>query len=327
MDVVVNLSKGIISKNHCKFTIETASGILRNIIRIIVKQIYFGITYLWNYWLLNRNKPLICGLVLHNKCNLKCRHCSVIDRPASTMQYDEAVEVMDSFYSEGGRCLYLEGGEPLIWKDHSHDMEDIVVYAKRRGYLAVIIYTNGTHTLVSSADTLFVSVDGLQRTHDSLRGKSFDRIMTNIRNSAHTSIYVNYTINTLNKDVIADFCEYIASIPQVKGTFFYFHTPYYGYDDLFLGTPSKNEVISRLLKLKTRYKILNSAAGLKAAMRNDWKKNLDICRIYEDGKYYSCCRESNNGTVCKDCGYLSYAEIDQTLKMKPGAITNALKYF
>jgi len=28
-----------------------------------------------------------------------------------------------------------------------------------------------------------------------------------------------------------------------------------------------------------------------------------------------------------ECGYLSYAEIDQTLKLKPGAILNALKYF
>jgi len=81
------------------------------------------------------------------------------------------------------------------------------------------------------------------------------------------------------------------------------------------------------MKLKKRYKILNSMAGLKSALRNDWKKNLEICRIYENGRYYSCCRESNDGEVCKDCGYLSYAEIDQALRLKPGAITNALKYF
>ena len=82
-----------------------------------------------------------------------------------------------------------------------------------------------------------------------------------------------------------------------------------------------------LMELKGRYNILNSTAGLKAAIRNDWKKNLDICRIYEGGKYFSCCRENGNGTVCKDCGYLSYAEIDQALKLKPGAVLNALKYF
>ena len=31
--------------------------------------------------------------------------------------------------------------------------------------------------------------------------------------------------------------------------------------------------------------------------------------------------------LCRDCGYLSYAEIDQTLKLKPSALLNAMKYF
>ena len=31
--------------------------------------------------------------------------------------------------------------------------------------------------------------------------------------------------------------------------------------------------------------------------------------------------------LCRQCGYLSYAEIDQVLKLKPSAIGNALKYF
>ena len=59
----------------------------------------------------------------------------------------------------------------------------------------------------------------------------------------------------------------------------------------------------------------------------NWKKNLKICRVYEEGQFYNCCRESNNGEVCSDCGYLSYAEINQILRLKPGAIMNAMKYF
>jgi len=75
------------------------------------------------------------------------------------------------------------------------------------------------------------------------------------------------------------------------------------------------------------YSAFISSAGLQSAFRNDWMRNLNICRVYEDGKYYACCRENNSGELCKDCGYLSYAEIDQTLKLKPGAFLNALKYF
>jgi MoaA/NifB/PqqE/SkfB family radical SAM enzyme len=243
------------------------------------------------------------------------------------MSFNEAVTVIDSFYADGGRCLYLEGGEPFIWQDNSYTMEDIVLYAKRKGYYTVIIYTNGTRLLESDADTIFVSVDGLPGTHDTLRGKTFDIIMNNIHRSHHPSIYINYTINTVNKDDVAGFCEYADGIPQIRGTFFYFHTPYYGYDELYLDSATKSEIMKNLLKLKSNYKILNSSAGLKSAIRNDWKRNLDICMVYEDGKYFKCCRESNNGAICADCGYLSYAEIDQTLKLKPGAIFNALKYF
>lgn len=292
-----------------------------------MKNILFGIRYLSDYWFSGKVTPLICGLVLHNKCNLRCLHCNIFERPEATVCFSEAVTIMEKFYAEGGRCLYLEGGEPFLWKENSFTFDDIVIEAKKIGFLTVIIYTNGTYPLVTKADTIFVSVDGLQPTHDSLRGKSFHRIMENIRKSAHPSIYVNYTINSVNKDDIEDFCKFTGTMPQIKGTFFYFHTPYYGYDRLFLNREMKNEVLSRLIKYKSHYKILNSTAGLKSALRNDWKKRLTICQVYEGGEYYSCCRENANEALCKDCGYLSYAEIDQTLKLKPGAIINALKYF
>ena len=292
-----------------------------------MKHLLFGIKYLTRYWTSSKSNPLICGLVLHNICNLRCRHCSVIERPTSSMSFIEAKSVIDKYYSEGGRCLYLEGGEPLLWKDTDYTYEDIVKYAKAKGYLAVIIYTNGTLPIKSDADTIFISVDGLQKTHDYLRGKSFEKIIGNIRNSHHNSIYINYTINSVNKDDVSEFCKFVDKIPQINGTFFYFHTPYYGYDELNLNRETKTELLTQLIKLKNIYKILNSKPGLISAMKNNWKKNLDICRVYEDGKYYRCCRENNNGTVCEDCGYLSYAEIDQTLKLKPGAIINALKYF
>lgn len=243
------------------------------------------------------------------------------------MSFGEAREVIDTFYNDGGRCLYLEGGEPFIWKDNSYVMEDVVRYAKKKGYYTVVIYTNGTLPMESDADTIFVSVDGLMDTHDTLRGRSFEKIMNNIKTSPHPSIYINYTINSVNMDEVAAFCEYVSKIPQIKGTFFYFHTPYYGYDELHLDNTVKKDILSQLIQLKDHYSILNSSAGIKSAIRNDWKKNLDICRVYEGGTYYRCCRENNNGEVCKDCGYLSYAEIDQTLKLKPGAIRNALKYF
>ncbi len=292
-----------------------------------MKQIIFGAGYLLNYWFSKKKKPLICGLVLHNNCNLNCEHCRVPERASSHIKFEEAQKIIDQFYDEGGRTLYLEGGEPFIWKDHTYRMNDIIQYAKEKGFLSVIVYTNGTWTLETEADTVFVSIDGLKDTHDSLRGESFDKIMNNIRFSSHKSIYVNYTINATNYTEIEPFLKYVKKIPKIKGTFFYFHTPYYGYDHLYLERKDRIDIMLDLINLKKKYKILNSKAGLKSGIKNNWKKHSEIFKVYENKKFYTCCRIHDEQNVCKDCGYLSYAEVDQALKFKPGALINALEYF
>lgn len=292
-----------------------------------MKQIMYGIKYIINYQIFKKNTPLICGLTVTNKCNLQCRHCRIASRGIKNISFDEIITAIDSFYNEGGRTLYIQGGEPFIWHDRKYDLDDIINYSRKIGFFTTIIYTNGTIPIKTSADTVFISIDGLQKTHDFLRGKTFNRIMKNIHESKHPSLYINYTINNYNKDEIQDYCEYINGIDQIQGTFFYFHTPYYGIDDLYIEPIERNKILLKLLKYIKKYKILNSRAGLKSALRNDWKRPLDICRVYEEGKTYKCCRYPGDPELCQNCGYLSYAEIDQTLKLKPSAILNALKYF
>ena len=294
---------------------------------VIVGHIVFGIKYLIDHHIFKKHAPLICGLTVTDRCNLKCRHCSVTNRGIPDLTYREAVDALNSFYTEGGRTVYIQGGEPFIWRDGEYRLEDIVELSKSVGFYTTIIYTNGTVPISTSANTVFVSVDGLCETHDFLRGESFERIMSNVRKSRHPSLYINYTINSRNKEEIGEFCEFISTVDQIRGTFFYFHTPYYGYDDLYLPPSQRNQILTTLLDYKKKYKILNSRAGLKSALKNDWRRPLDICRVYEKGETYSCCRYPGDEELCKNCGYLSYVEIDQTLKLKPSAILNAMKYF
>jgi len=158
-----------------------------------MKQMIYGITYIINRQIFKKSTPLIAGLTVTNKCNLRCRHCRVIDREAEDLSLGEAITILDSFYKEGGRTVYLQGGEPFIWHDRQHNLEDIVEYAHEKGFLAVVIYTNGTMSIKTSADTVFISVDGLQKTHDYLRGETFDKIMENICESQHPSLFINFT--------------------------------------------------------------------------------------------------------------------------------------
>ena len=154
----------------------------------LVKQTMYGITYIINRQIFKKNTPLIAGLTVTNKCNLRCRHCRVTDRKAGDLSFEEAITILDSFYKEGGRTVYLQGGEPFIWHDRKHNLEDIVKYAHEKGFLAAIIYTNGTMPIETSADTVFISLDGLQKTHDYIRGETFNKIMENIYESQHPSL-------------------------------------------------------------------------------------------------------------------------------------------
>lgn len=292
-----------------------------------VKPLLYGLRYVIDHQLLRKTRPLIRGLVLTNRCNLRCQHCKLDKSGQKDLGFDEVVSAINSFYQEGGRCLYLEGGEPFLWHDGRHGLDDVSRYAHERGFFTVVIYTNGMLPLRTSADTVFVSVDGLRATHDALRGKSFDRIMGNIQDATHPSLFINFTINSHNRNEIGEFCEYIDSVEQVRGIFFYFHTPYYGRDELFIETDERRRIVRKLLEYRKQFRILNSSAGLRAVLRNDWKRPLGICSVYEKGTIYECCRHSDDPELCQQCGYLSYAEIDQTLKMKPSAIYSALKYF
>ncbi len=291
------------------------------------RNVAFGLKYILGRRIFHQSTPLICGLTLTDRCNLHCLHCRIANRQKPDLTFMEAAKAMDAFYEEGGRTLYLQGGEPFLWRDGSYAVEDIVRYSGKRGFLTTIIYTNGTMPLNTSANTVFVSIDGLKATHDSLRGPTFDRIWSNIRNSTHPSLYINYTINSRNRNDIEPFCLMIKSIEKIRGVFFYFHTPYYGLDGLYLAERERQEILACLLRLKKQHKILNSRAGLISSMKNNWRRPLNVCRVYENGTVYECCRFPGNTELCRNCGYLSYAEIDQTLKLKPSAIASALRYF
>ena len=287
----------------------------------------FGLKYVLSQHLLGKKMPLIRGLVLTNRCNLRCRHCRVVDRDHSDLDFAEVTAAIDAYYREGGRCLYLEGGEPFLWHDGARSLDCIVNYAHARGYLTVVVYTNGMFPIHTSAETVFVSIDGLETTHDTLRGTSFGRIMQNIKNSDHPSLFVNYTINNLNKSEVREFCACVQGVDRIRGVFFYFHTPYYGHDELYIEPEERRSILQELLVLRRHYRILNSRAGLQSALRNDWKRPVDVCSVYEKGRVYGCCRYSGDPELCRHCGYLNYAEIDQVLKLKPSAIRSALQYF
>ncbi|MEA2086845.1 MAG: radical SAM protein [Candidatus Caldatribacteriota bacterium] len=271
--------------------------------------------------------PFIGGIVINDSCNLNCSHCSVANRDIPDLTFEEVEIGLRRLYAMGMRYLYIEGGEPFLWRDNGKSLKDVIHLAREIGFRFIVIYTNGTFPIIADANTVFVSLDGLKDTHNKIRGNTYDRIISNIIKSPHKKLLINYTINKKNEKEIEQFCDEISKIEKIKGIFFYFYTPSQGIDDLYLGLDERKIIIKRILKLKKiGYRILNSKAALMGVYNDSWERPNKLSYLYANKKIYRCCRSIGNSEICKDCGYLGLTEIYYIAKFNPDAIYTAFKY-
>ena len=99
-----------------------------------MKPLLYGLRFVISYHLFRKTRPLIRGLVLTNRCNLHCRHCKLGPRGDKDLTYDQVTAAIDTFYEQGGRCLYLEGGEPCLWHDGPYGLDDVVGFCGEEDY-------------------------------------------------------------------------------------------------------------------------------------------------------------------------------------------------
>lgn len=265
--------------------------------------------FIWDFFIARHHRPYILGLVITDICNLACKHCRVANVYHRSMTIDEVNAHLLEQYQEGIRYLYLEGGEPYLWRDGEHRLRDIVKLAKQIGYFRVHVYTNGTVPLDSSPDFTWVSVDGLGDVYQAIRGIAVEPVLERIRRYQGRCGIV-YTVNTINYRHTREFLEYSQKeLPGVR-TMFYFHTPYYSVDYLFLSQQQRREAIDKLLEFKHRgLPVMNSVAGLKAMASGEYLHPTNLWRVIDSIGEYQCCRAIGNPEVCSNCGYSTCAEI------------------
>ncbi|MFH1161027.1 MAG: hypothetical protein V1733_08780, partial [bacterium] len=170
--------------------------------------------------------------------------------------------------------------------------------------------------------------DGVREVHDAIRGLTYDKVISTITQSDHPNMLVNYTITRKNADNLEEFLREMDAIRNVKGTFFYFYTPVHGEDELFLNVGAKQEIIHRLLFLKARgYKIVNSRTALLSVSTDTWVRPNNLSYLYADNRLYGCCRAVGEENICRNCGYLGFAEIYQLSRLNFNAIRTALTYY
>jgi MoaA/NifB/PqqE/SkfB family radical SAM enzyme len=231
-------------------------------------------------------------------------------RKGSSLSYAQAISAMRTLHEWGVRILILEGGEPFTWRDGAHDLASVVAEAKKRFY-SVGVTTNGTWPIEVDTDLVWVSIDGLQDTHDRIRGRSFERIVANIASSAHPRIYAHVTINALNWREMPDLVAFLSS--RVEGITVQFHYPYQEVDrELVLPFEKRRQVLRELVRLKRQgYPIADSYACLEALVENRWRcRPWMIASVDPDGAITHGCYVQNRGEVaCQWCGFSAHTEI------------------
>ena len=270
--------------------------------------------------------PLLACFKLAFKCNLKCKACPFHQRAkesGSHMSWDRAIRVLQELKKSGCRIVVFEGGEPFMWEDGSHDLNELVLYAKKH-FLCVAVTTNGTFPLDIPADVLWVSLDGLKKTHDRLRSESFDTVWANLKTATHPKILVHFTINKENWFELDKLLERLKEVPAVRGITVQLFYPYgQGEEPLALSSSERRAALEKAVQLKRLgYPVLNSESRLKAMIDNKWRcRDYILINVDPSGEITTGCYAKSRGEVrCKDCGFTPVAEASGALDLVPGSI-------
>jgi len=293
----------------------------------ILKKLLFYIRFTWRYAVLKRSEPLFLGVSLTNRCNFSCRGCLISNNGLPDLTWEQLVSVMKEAWAQGFREIYFTGGEPMLWRDGARTIQDAVREAKRAGFFHVHVYTNGTCGLETPADLVWVSMDGPPETFEQRRGPHFHEVEQAIRKPGHPKTALIYVIDRHTARGIEPFLEWVrATRLPVVGVMFYFHTPYYGKDELFLTAEERAPLIDLLLAcIHKGLPVINSRSGLLALKSGDWPRRLQSVRVVDSQGQYACCRAPDD--VCADCGYAACTEITAFQNLHPSAILSLLRYW
>lgn len=279
--------------------------------------------------LLGKKDPILGTVIVTDKCNLKCRHCSVNNITAVVHPYSQIKKEMEQLYKIGIRILFFCGGETFLWRDGDMTIRDLVCEAKKMGFLIVNVVTNGTFPIdLPEADLILLSLDGDRDRHNAVRGDTYDTIMENIRNATSDNICFYMAINQINKDSVRKVCYAARDTKNVRAVSFNFHTPYPDTRQLALSKEDKIEccrVIEQMMKEKVP--VFNLKSAFPYIINNSFPTPCHQCVVIENGKISVCGRCIDVPGLCEECGYFFVAEYTLLFRGNPRIIFGMLRTY
>lgn len=255
-------------------------------------------------------KPILGTVIVTDKCNLSCKHCSVNNITAVIHPYRQIKREMELLYDMGVRILFFCGGETFLWRDGDKSLRGLVAEAKDMGFLIVNAVTNGTYPLnLPEADLILLSLDGDRERHNAIRGDTYDAILENIRHAASDNICLYMAINQINKEAVREVCLTARDTKNVRAVSFNFHTPYPDTRELALSREDKAaccRVIEQMMREGAP--VFNLKSAFPYLIDNRFPTPCHQCVVVENGKVSTCGRCVEVEGLCGQCGYFFVAE-------------------
>lgn len=260
--------------------------------------------------LFRQKKPILGTVIVTDKCNLHCKHCSVNNITAVIHPYEQIKREMQTLYDMGVRILFFCGGETFMWQDSGRNIRDLVIEAKHMGFMIVNVVTNGTFPLdLPEADLILLSLDGDKERHNAVRGDTYDRIMENIAAATSDNICFYMAINQINKDAVRDVCALARDTKNVRAVSFNFHTPYPDTKELALSREEKAQCCDDIrYMMKQGTPVFNLKGAFRYLINNSFPTPCHQCVVMENGRLSTCGRCIDVPGLCEQCGYFFVAE-------------------
>ncbi|MDD3184401.1 MAG: radical SAM protein [Anaerostipes sp.] len=273
--------------------------------------------------------PILGTVILTDKCNLSCKHCSVNNITAIIHPYEQIKSEMTTLYHAGVRILFFCGGETFMWQDGEKNLRTLVKEAKDMGFLIVNVVTNGTFPLdLPEADLILLSLDGDRERHNIIRGDTYDTIMKNINAATSDNICFYMAINQINKDTIKDVCYTAKNMKNVRAVSFNFHTPYPDTKALALSKKEKENCCKVIIQImKEKVPVFNLKSAFPYLISNQFPTPCHQCVVIENGKISTCGRCIEIPNLCEKCGYFFVAEYTLLFKGNVMIILDMLKTY
>lgn len=285
----------------------------------------FGISTI----LFKRKDPILGTIIVTDKCNLHCRHCSVNNITAVIHPYRQIRNEMRILYEKGIRILFFCGGETFLWKDGDKTLRDLVIEARETGFMIVNVVTNGTYPIdLPEADLILLSLDGDRERHNMIRSDTYDLIMENIRNASSDNICLYMAVNRINKDTVRHVCRTADELDHVRAVSFNFHTPYPDTKELSLTKEEKKEVCGVISEMIDEgMPVFNLKSAFPYIINNTFPVPCYQCVVMENGRLSICGRCIDVPGLCEQCGYFFAAEYTMMFSGHADVIAEMLKTY